>query len=128
MCLEKAQLSLQRTTASSKLEGAMPIIDIHEPEVRETEVRRVAAPNLPQREILRAPAPARQIFSDSLLEFGTQNKSKALATTTSFILNCFAIGLMLAVPLMFTEELPKGQLLTFLVAPPPPPPPPPAAA
>lgn len=36
--------------------------------------------------------------------------------------------LMLAVPLMFTEELPKAQLLTFLVAPPPPPPPPPPAA
>jgi protein TonB len=35
---------------------------------------------------------------------------------------------MLAIPLAFTEELPKAQLLTFLVAPPPPPPPPPAAA
>ena len=35
---------------------------------------------------------------------------------------------MLAVPLMFTEELPKAQLLTFLMAPPPPPPPPPPAA
>ena len=31
-------------------------------------------------------------------------------------------------PLMFTEELPKAQLLTFLMAPPPPPPPPPPAA
>src|SRR6202140_457803 len=30
---------------------------------------------------------------------------------------------MLAVPLMFTEELPRAQLLTFLVAPLPPPPP-----
>jgi protein TonB len=35
---------------------------------------------------------------------------------------------MLVVPLCFTEELPKAQLLTFLVAPPPPPPPPPPAA
>jgi protein TonB len=35
---------------------------------------------------------------------------------------------MLAVPLMFTEDLPKAQLLTLLVAPPPPPPPPPPAA
>jgi protein TonB len=35
---------------------------------------------------------------------------------------------MLAIPLAFTEELPKAQLLTFLVAPPPPPPPPPPAA
>jgi protein TonB len=39
-----------------------------------------------------------------------------------------AIGIMLAIPLAFTEELPKAQLLTFLVAPPPPPPPPPPAA
>ena len=31
-------------------------------------------------------------------------------------------------PLLFTENLPKAQLLTFLVAPPPPPPPPPPAA
>jgi protein TonB len=68
------------------------------------------------------------MFSDSLLEFGTQNKRKALATTTSFIFNCIVIVVMLAVPLMFTEELPKAQLLTFLMAPPPPPPPPPPAA
>ena len=34
----------------------------------------------------------------------------------------------LILPLMFTEALPKAQLLTFLVAPPPPPPPPPPAA
>jgi protein TonB len=68
------------------------------------------------------------MFSDSLLDFGPQRKRKAFATTTSFIFNCVAIGLMLVVPLLFTEELPKAQLLTFLVAPPPPPPPPPPAA
>jgi protein TonB len=68
------------------------------------------------------------MFSDSLLEFGVQRKRKAFATTTSFILNCLAIGVMLALPLIFTEDLPKAQLLTFLVAPPPPPPPPPPAA
>jgi protein TonB len=69
------------------------------------------------------------MFSDGLLEFGPQRKRKAFATTTSFILNCLAILVMLAVPLKFTEDLPRAQLLTFLVAPPPPPPaPPPAAA
>jgi len=68
------------------------------------------------------------MFADSVLEFGVQRKRKFLATGTSFALNCLAIMLMLAVPLMFTEELPKAQLLTFLVAPPPPPPPPPPAA
>jgi protein TonB len=68
------------------------------------------------------------MFSDSLLDYGQARKRKAFATTTSFIFNCFAIGVMLIVPLLFTEDLPKAQLLTFLVAPPPPPPPPPPAA
>jgi protein TonB len=68
------------------------------------------------------------MFSDSILDFGTQSKRKAMATTTSFIVNCLAVCMMLLVPLMFTEELPKAQLLTMLIAPPPPPPPPPPAA
>ena len=38
------------------------------------------------------------------------------------------LGFLIILPLMFTEALPKQQLLSFLVAPPPPPPPPPAAA
>jgi protein TonB len=68
------------------------------------------------------------MFADSVLDFGTQSKRKAMATTTSFIVNCLAVCMMLLVPLMFTEQLPKAQLLTMLVAPPPPPPPPPPAA
>jgi len=74
------------------------------------------------------PVPQRVMFSDSLLEFGVQRKRKFFATTTSFILNCLALGVLLVLPLAFTEELPKAQLLTFLTAPPPPPPPPPPAA
>jgi protein TonB len=35
---------------------------------------------------------------------------------------------MVLIPLLFTEALPKTQLMTFLVAPPPPPPPPPPPA
>ena len=68
------------------------------------------------------------MFSDSLLDFDQARKRKAFATTTSFIFNCVAVGLMLIMPLLFTEDLPKAQLLTLLVAPPPPPPPPPPAA
>ena len=68
------------------------------------------------------------MFADSLLDFGVQRKRKAFATTTSFILNCVALGILLIIPLVFTEQLPSAQLLTFLVAPPPPPPPPPPAA
>jgi len=38
------------------------------------------------------------------------------------------VGIMILIPLIYTEALPKGMLNTFLVAPAPPPPPPPPAA
>src|ERR1039457_5208741 len=108
----------------------MGTLEIHEPEVREvTTQSRGSAAVLPRTELVLGPVlPPRAMFTDSLLEFGVQRKRKFFATTTSFIVNCLAIGIMLAVPLMFTDELPKAQLLTFLVAPPPPPPPPPPPA
>jgi protein TonB len=108
----------------------MGTLEIHEPEVKEVQsTSRGSTAILPRSElILGPPRPERPMFSDSVLEFGTQRKRKFFATTTSFIVNCLVVCVMLAVPLMFTEELPKAQLLTFLVAPPPPPPPPPPAA
>src|SRR5215467_4751152 len=103
----------------------MGTIDIHEPEVKEVKpASRPAAAVLPKSDlVLGAKMAPRPMFADSILDFGQQNKRHAFATTTSFVLNCLAIGLMLLMPLMFTESLPKAQLLTFLVAPPPPPPP-----
>ena len=107
----------------------MGTIEVHEPEVKELKsAGRPAAAVLPKKEVTQPAFQPRVMFSDSLLEFGVQRKRKALATTTSFIFNCLAIGVMLIMPLVFTEDLPKAQLLTFLVAPPPPPPPPPPAA
>lgn len=108
----------------------MSTLEVHEPEVKEARpASRAAAAVLPRKElILGAPIAPRTMFADSLLEFGKQRKRKALATTTSFILNILAICVMLLIPLAFTERLPQAQLLTFLVAPPPPPPPPPPAA
>ena len=108
----------------------MSTIEIHEPEVKEvTAPARAPAAVLPRKELVLGPPVAqRAMFADSLLEFGVQRKRKAFATTTSFVLNVVALGIVLAIPLAFTEELPKAQLLTFLVAPPPPPPPPPPAA
>jgi len=105
-------------------------IEIHEPEVREAKpAGRPAAAVLPRAELVTAPViRQRPMFSDSVLDFAPQRKKKFLATTTSFILNCLALGVLLVVPLVFTEQLPKAQLLTFLIAPPPPPPPPPPAA
>jgi len=46
----------------------------------------------------------------------------------SFFLQCALIGILVLVPLIYTEALPRQQLMTFLVAPPPPPPPPPPPA
>ena len=108
----------------------MGTTEIHEPEVKEVKpAGRAGAAVLPRSELVTVPAFApRTMFSDSLLDFGGTRKRRAFATTTSFVFNCVAIGVMLIIPLLFTEDLPKAQLLTFLVAPPPPPPPPPPAA
>jgi protein TonB len=46
----------------------------------------------------------------------------------AYIFEVIIIGVMIIVPLMQTDALPKAQLLTFLAAPPPPPPPPPPPA
>lgn len=69
------------------------------------------------------------MFEDSLLESGGRLKTKRGRTTmVAIVLECMAVGVMVLIPLIFTEALPKQQLMTFLVAPPPPPPPPPPAA
>jgi protein TonB len=68
------------------------------------------------------------LFGDSLLEAsGGQRKRRTWATIFSLFLQCFLIGILILVPLIYTDVLPKQQLVTFLVAPPPPPPPPPPA-
>jgi periplasmic protein TonB len=69
------------------------------------------------------------MFEDSLLESGGRLKTKRGRTTAvAILLEVLAIIVMVLIPLIFTEALPKQQLMTFLVAPPPPPPPPPPAA
>jgi protein TonB len=51
-----------------------------------------------------------------------------MTTTISFVLQILLVGILVLIPLLYTEALPKQQLMTFLVAPPPPPPPPPPPA
>jgi protein TonB len=78
---------------------------------------------------LASAAPDKVLFEDSLLDSGVaRRKRRTWATLLSFVLQLFLIGLLLLLPLWFTDVLPKQQLLTFLEAPPPPPPPPPPAA
>src|SRR6202051_1795656 len=69
------------------------------------------------------------MFEDSLIESGNKLKTKrGMTTVVSFIFQVALIGVLVLLPLLFTEALPKTQLMTFLVAPPPPPPPPPPPA
>jgi len=69
------------------------------------------------------------MFEDSLIESGGRLKTKrGLTTFLSFGFQIALVGVLVLIPLLFTEALPKTQLMTFLVAPPPPPPPPPPPA
>ena len=71
----------------------------------------------------------RELFEDILLDSSAaQRKRRTWPTLISFVLQLSLIGLLLLLPLWFTDVLPKQQLLVLLEAPPPPPPPPPAAA
>jgi protein TonB len=69
------------------------------------------------------------MFEDSLIESGGRLKTKRASTTIlSFLLQVLLLGVLVLIPLIYTDALPKQQLMTFLVAPPPPPPPPPPPA
>src|SRR5512140_1006964 len=70
------------------------------------------------------------MFEDSLIESGGRLSGKRRGATTllSFVLQGILLGILILIPLIYTEALPKQQLMTFLVAPPPPPPPPPPPA
>ena len=69
------------------------------------------------------------MFEDSLVESSGRIKTKRGWTTfMSFGLQMLLLGIMILIPLIYTEALPKSQMMTFLVAPPPPPPPPPPPA
>lgn len=46
----------------------------------------------------------------------------------AYIFEAILVSVTVLIPLIYTEALPKTQLMTFLVAPPPPPPPPPPPA
>ncbi|HTW58107.1 MAG TPA: TonB family protein [Terriglobales bacterium] len=69
------------------------------------------------------------MFEDSLIESGGKLKTKRGRTSlVAFIIEAMIVGVMILIPLIFTEALPKGTTMFLLVAPPPPPPPPPPAA
>jgi protein TonB len=87
----------------------------------------------PLRPIVRkAPDPMirhKNLFEDSLLETsGRQRGRRTWTTVLSLTLQSLLVGILILVPLLYTNALPKQELITYLVAPVPPPPPPPPAA
>jgi periplasmic protein TonB len=104
-------------------------LEIREPEAKEVPQLDDHSVSLASLErLMTAPVQVRPMFADSVLRYEGQAGRQMGATFASFLLQCLMLGALLLLPLYFTQELPKGQLLTFLVAPPPPPPPPPPAA
>ena len=101
-------------------------------EAIEDEKKSATVPTGPQLDPRMSSAPAiqeKELFADSLLETpGEQRARRASATVFSLLFQCSLVGVLLLIPLLFTEVLPRQQLMTFLAAPPPPPPPPPPAA
>src|SRR5258708_8420654 len=65
---------------------------------------------------------------DRLVVEGTAKRSKRGRVMLSFLGECAMIGVVVLIPLIWTDTLPRAQLTSFLVAPPPPPPPPPPPA
>ena len=64
------------------------------------------------------------MFEQSLLEMAQMGQTrKPYTVLVSAILQCFLVGILILIPLIYTEALPTQDLMTFLVAPPPPPPP-----
>jgi protein TonB len=69
------------------------------------------------------------MFEDSLLEYGGRGKTKkGWTVAVSFIVQTTIVTVMVLIPLIYTEALPRAMSMTMLMAPPPPPPPPPPPA
>ena len=61
---------------------------------------------------------------DDLLESTNEKKktNKGWSVILSGLLQAFILSVLILIPLIYTEALPKAMLSTLLVAPPPPPP------
>lgn len=62
------------------------------------------------------------MFEDSLFESGgTTARRKSWPKVLSFVIEVCAIGLLVLFPLIYTQALPRQQLMSFLETPSPPP-------
>ena len=115
------QLALPRQQVQELLEVWRPGIERLRPE-------QWAEPPKPPRPAL-IPHADDRLFHDILIETtGIERRRRGVSAVLSLFFQCLILGVVILIPLWFTDALPKQQLLTFLVAPPPPPPPPIAAA
>lgn len=68
------------------------------------------------------------MFNDLVISGVNSTKThKSWTVVVSTIVQAGILGILILIPLIYTEALPKGMLTTFIVPPPPPPPPPPPA-
>src|ERR1700674_427862 len=66
------------------------------------------------------------MFDDLVESTAVKKKTnKSWAVILSALVQTFILGVLILIPLIYTEALPKAMLSTLLIAPPPPPPPPP---
>lgn len=68
------------------------------------------------------------MFEQMIESTGHRPRRNSWPYLVSVIFQVIFIGLLILVPLLYTEALPKQELLSWVVAPPPPPPPPPPPA
>ena len=68
------------------------------------------------------------MFEQSLMDLASTEKKRPWTVGLSLLIQAMILGIMILIPLIFTESLSGGKMMTFLAAPPPPPPPPPPPA
>jgi len=69
------------------------------------------------------------MFEEMVVSSPTSKKTnKPWTVVVSMLIQISLVGILILIPLIYTEALPKAMLSTMLVAPPPPPPPPPPPA
>ena len=109
------------------------LLDVWRPGIEQPRPGQRPEPPKPPRPALvpHAPAPHAddRLFHDILLETtGIERCRRGVSAVLSLFFQCLILGVVILIPLWFTDALPKQQLPTFLIAPLPPPPPPAAAA
>src|SRR5208282_2547495 len=68
------------------------------------------------------------MFEDMVLSGKTKRTNKPWTIVVSMLFQCLFLLILILIPLIYTEALPKAMMATMLTAPPPPPPPPPPPA